>query len=460
MARLDRLGSAKEVAQIGAAIGREFSYSLLAAVAAKPEVELQSALDRLGRAGLLFRQGAPPHATYLFKHALVQDAAYGALLRNRIAATIEQNFPEITANQPGLLAQHYAKAGLNEPALTFWTIAGDLAERRAMSREAVAHYRAACALVSSSQLSVASRASEPRLFMKLGNALQQAEGYSSTSALEAYENARVAARNLDQLEDYANASIGVGPLLFGSCRYQQVLKIARELTSEYLERLGPLTRVRLLVTEGIANVGVGEYKAAWEQTRAACALDDNMPCTHENPFGGADPAIVARGYATLSGLALGYLDQCLSLVHEALEIARKRDHAFTVAWAVLIAACTYREVGRFDEALSIGNEAIALCERYGFVARMGTVLLQTGAAYCRVGETERGLADIRRGLQLWRSTSSRFHMSFYLSEFADCLLRVKEYDEADRALAKPSRSLRKQTNALMSRNYCGLEVCC
>ena len=188
------------------------------------------------------------------------------------------------------------------------------------------------------------------------------------------------------------------------------------------------------MTEGIANVGVGEYKAAWEQTRAACALDDNMPCTHENPFGGADPAIVARGYATLSGLALGYLDQCLSLVHEALEIARKRDHAFTVAWALLIAARIYREAGRFDEALSIGNEAIALCERYGFVARMGTVLLQTGAAYCRVGETERGLADIRRGLQLWPSTSSRFHMSFCLSEFADCLLRVEEYDEADRAL--------------------------
>ena len=137
MARLDRLGPAKEVGQIGAAIGREFSYALLAAVVAKPEAELQPALDRLMQAGLLFRQGVPPHATYsCFKHALVQDAAYGALccaingqyLHGRIAATIEQNFPEITANQPGLLAQHFAKAGLNEPALAFWTIAGDLAE--------------------------------------------------------------------------------------------------------------------------------------------------------------------------------------------------------------------------------------------------------------------------------------------------------------------------------------------
>jgi class 3 adenylate cyclase/tetratricopeptide (TPR) repeat protein len=441
MARLDRLGFAKEVAQIGAAIGREFSYSLLAPVAAKPEVELQSALDRLGQAGLLFRQGVPPHATYLFKHALVQDAAYGTLLRNqrqylhgRIAATIEQNFPEIMASQPGLLAQHYAKAGLNEPALAFWTIAGDIAERRAMSHEAVAHYRAGRALLSSHTLFTEVRAKEPRLLMKLGNALQQVEGYNSAAALEAYEDARATARKLDQLDDYANASIGMAPLLFGACRYQQVLTIGNELAVDYLEKLGPHTNVHLLLMRGVANYGVGEFKAAWEQTKAARALDDKIPCTHENPFGGGDPAITSRGYASLSGLALGYLDQCLSLVHEALEIARKRNHAFTVAWALFAKARIYRAAGRFDEALSSGNEAIALCERYGFVARMGTVLLQTGSVYCAVGETERGLAEIRRGLELWRSTSSRFHMSFYLSEFADCLLRVKEYDEADRAL--------------------------
>src|SRR6516164_4232040 len=139
MARLDRLGPAKEVAQIGAVIGREFSHALLAEVALKKERELQSALDALTRAGLLFRQGLPPNATYLFKHALVQDAAYGTLLRGHrqllhggIAVTLEDKFPEITATQPGLLAQHYAQAGKNEQALKFWTTAGDRAEQRAM----------------------------------------------------------------------------------------------------------------------------------------------------------------------------------------------------------------------------------------------------------------------------------------------------------------------------------------
>jgi predicted ATPase len=144
MARLDRLGPAKEVAQIGAAIGREFSHALLAAVARKPEAELQSALDRLGAAGLLFRQGVPPHATYLFKHALVQDAAYGTLLRShrqqlhgRIVTTLEEEFPEIIEMQPEILASHSAEAGLDEKAIKYWHLAGEQAVRRASNREAM-----------------------------------------------------------------------------------------------------------------------------------------------------------------------------------------------------------------------------------------------------------------------------------------------------------------------------------
>ena len=145
MARLDRLGPAKEVAQIGAAIGREFSHALLAAVARKPEAELQSALDRLIAAGLLFRQGVPPHATYLFKHALVQDAAYGTLLREprralhaRIAETLESQFAEIAESQPELLARHCTEAGLIEKAAGLWGKAGQRSLERSALVEAVA----------------------------------------------------------------------------------------------------------------------------------------------------------------------------------------------------------------------------------------------------------------------------------------------------------------------------------
>jgi predicted ATPase len=151
MARLDRLDPAKEVAQIGAAIGREFSHALLAAVARKPEPELASALDCLTGAGLLFRQGVPPYATYLFKHALVQDAAYGTLLRERrralharIAETLEGQFAEIAESQPGLLARHCTEAGLIDKAAGLWGKAGQRSMARSAYVEAVEQLTRAC----------------------------------------------------------------------------------------------------------------------------------------------------------------------------------------------------------------------------------------------------------------------------------------------------------------------------
>ena len=147
MARLDRLGSAKEVAQIGSVIGREFSHALLAALARKPELELASALERLLEAGLVFRQGEPPHATYLFKHALVQDAAYGTLLRvprralhARIAETLESQSSEIAENRPELLARHYTEAGLIEKAVGLWGKAGQRSLERSALVEAVEQF--------------------------------------------------------------------------------------------------------------------------------------------------------------------------------------------------------------------------------------------------------------------------------------------------------------------------------
>ncbi|MFY9784372.1 MAG: AAA family ATPase, partial [Pseudolabrys sp.] len=151
MARLDRLGPAKDLAQIGAAIGRQFSHALLASVVRQPDAELEPALDRLVAAGLLFRQGAPPDATYLFKHALVQDTAYGTLLRNqrqelhaRIAKVLEQEFQGIIGTQPETLAHHFSQAGMVDLAIEFWGRAGARSADRSAHHEAVGHF--GCAL--------------------------------------------------------------------------------------------------------------------------------------------------------------------------------------------------------------------------------------------------------------------------------------------------------------------------
>ena len=179
MARLDRLGPAKEVAQIGAAIGREFSHALLAAVVRKPEAELNSALDRLIAAGLLFRQGVPPHATYLFKHALVQDAAYGTLLREprralhaRIAETLETQFADVAENQPELLARHYTEAGLIEKAAGLWGKAGQRSRERSALVEAIEHLTRALDQIATLPATPALRREQITLQVALLNPLQ------------------------------------------------------------------------------------------------------------------------------------------------------------------------------------------------------------------------------------------------------------------------------------------------
>ena len=175
MARLDRLGPAKAIAQIGAAIGREFSHALLAFVAHLPEPELNTALDRLVQSGLLSRQGAPPNATYLFKHALVLDAAYGTLLRDprralhgRVAEVLESQFPDVVETQPELLARHLSAAGVIGRAVEFWFRAGERATKRSANREAIAHLRAALQLLEHMSDSTERAVWELRILIALG----------------------------------------------------------------------------------------------------------------------------------------------------------------------------------------------------------------------------------------------------------------------------------------------------
>jgi predicted ATPase len=198
LARLDRLGPAKQVAQIGAAIGREFSCELLNLVTPQTKDELQSSLDRLVESGLVFRRGAAP--TFLFKHALVQDTAYGTLLRGarqelhaRIANALEAQFGAIVELQPELLGHHYAQANQAKKAVNYWTKAGDLASKRSTGREAAAHYRAGLRLIDAQPDGADLHQAEPELCMKLGNVLMQSEGYGSIAAIESYRRAQARA---------------------------------------------------------------------------------------------------------------------------------------------------------------------------------------------------------------------------------------------------------------------------
>src|SRR5208282_4435410 len=222
MARLDRLGPAKETAQIGAAIGREFSHALLAAVVSKPEADLQSALDRLIAAGLLFRQGMPPHATYLFKHALVQDAAYGTLLREprrtlhaRIAETLETHFNEIAESQPELLARHCTEAGLIEKAAGLWSKAGQRSLERSALIEAAEKLSRALDQIGSLPATPALRREQIKLQVALITPLMQIKGHAAPETTAAAERARLLIEQAEALGEPPEDPLLLFSVLYG-----------------------------------------------------------------------------------------------------------------------------------------------------------------------------------------------------------------------------------------------------
>jgi class 3 adenylate cyclase/tetratricopeptide (TPR) repeat protein len=439
MARLDRLGPGKQVAQIGAAIGREFSQRLLALVAPQGEDELQSSVDRLVESGLIFRRGTSRDSTFLFKHALIQDTAYGTLLRGprqelhaHIAEALEAQFSELVEQQPEVLAYHLARANQAEKAVRYWTVAGDLASKRSTGREAAAHYRAALRLIDAQPKGATLRQAEPELCMKLGNVMMQSEGYGSIAAIESYRQAQARATDLGQPVNFAKAGTALGPLLFGQCRYKEFLGTAEDICR--IEQLPAQTRVHLLVMMGVANYCLGNFVTCWEHCDTARAIDSQAPGTHENPIGGGDPAIVMRGYQRRAAAVLGKITEGLALTQEGLAIARARKDTFTLAWALFNRALALRQVGAFAEGVDCANEAAEICEQHGFRARLGTVLIARGALHFDRGDTKRGIEEMFRGRDIWRATSGNFHMSEWLSDLIDRLLRADRRDEAEAVL--------------------------
>jgi predicted ATPase len=204
MARLDRLVSAR-IAQLGAVIGRQFSFDLLRAVSQLDETTLHRELGQLLDAELVYRSGVPPQETYLFKHALVQDAAYQSLLRStrrvyhrRIAEVLVERFPEVVKTQPELPAHHFTAAGLNEEAIGYWQQAGELAIARSANQEAIHHLTRGLDLLGTLPVSPARTQHELVLLTKLGPALMAAKGYADADVEATYERARELCQEVEQ----------------------------------------------------------------------------------------------------------------------------------------------------------------------------------------------------------------------------------------------------------------------
>ena len=450
MARLDRLGSAKDVAQIGAAIGREFSHPLLVAVVAEPEAKLQSALDRLITAGLLFRQGVPPHASYLFKHALVQDAAYGTLLRDarralhaRIAGTLERQFAEIAENRPELLARHCSEAGLIEKAALLWGKAGQRSLSRSALLEAVEQLTRALNELSTLPGTPALRQKEIRLQAAVINALMHTKGYSAPETKAASERMRSLIEQTEALGGPPDDPLLMLTVLYGFWIGNLATfngDALQEVAAQFMavaEKHG--TTTALLIAHrlvGFSLLLTGNItEARTHQDRAVTLYD---PAEHHQLTTrfGLDAKIAVLAHRSWTQWLLGYPDAALADAYQALRGAREIGHAATMMNALIFASVTCIECGNYPAAQTHAGELVALADEkgalmwkaFGIIAQ-GCCLTETAKASDAVQMITIGLnAETETGATLWMPTWLSFLAKAHadLGQFEDAWRRIEE----------------------------------
>ena len=448
MARLDRLGPAKEVGQIGAAIGREFAHTLLAALVHKPEAELNSALDRIMAAGVLFRQGVPPHATYLFKHALVQDAAYGTLLREprralhaRIAEALENQFAEIAERQPELLARHCTEAGLIEKAASLWGKAGQRSLERSALVEAEAQLTRALDLIAALPATPPLRREQIKLQVALLTPLMHVKGFAAPETKAAVELARVLIEQAEALGEPPEDPLLLFSVLYGVWVANYAAfngDLMHELAAQFLalaEKQGataPLMIGHRLM--GTALVSTGNTAEGCAQYDQALALYD--PAEHRSLASrfGQDVRVVILTQRSLALWALGFPDAALVDAERALENAREIDHAATVMYALNVATWTQIFCGNYVLANALADELAILAEEKGALYWKPIAMMNQGRILGLIGEPAKALPMLTSGIAASRSTGTTFWLPTHLSHLARTYAYQNQFDDTWRCI--------------------------
>jgi class 3 adenylate cyclase/predicted ATPase len=444
MARLDRVGQAKEIAQIGAALGRKFSHPLLAAVVRKPEAELASALDRLIAAGLLFQQGVPPHATYLFKHALVQDAAYGTLLREprralhaRIAETLQSQFTEIAENQPELLARHCTEAGLIEQAASLWGKAGQRSLERSALVEAVAQLTRALDQIATLPASPARRREEMKLQVALITPLTHVKGYAAPETNAAVERARQLIEQAETLGEPPDDPLLLFSVLYGFWVANYVAfdgGMMRELSTEFLalaekqRATMPLSVGHRLVGTSLACTGdIAQGRAHLDRAAALYNPTEHRPLALRF---GQDVRVAILSNRALALWMLGYPTAALADTDQLLTDAREIGQAATVMYALFHAAHIQLFRGNYQAVNTLGEEVVALAEEKGALLWKGSGVIDQGCVSALTGKASDAVQMITSGIGLWRATGATAWMPLYRLHLAKAYSELDQFDEA------------------------------
>lgn len=427
MARLDRAAPVKAVAQIGAALGREFAYELLAAVSPLPDDALQDALGQLAHAALLFQRGTPPDATYLFKHALVQDTAYASLLRRqrqqlhtRIATMLEAQFPTIAVAEPEVLAHHYTEAGSHEQAIPYWQCAWQRAIERSSYVEAVSHLSRGLTLLKMLPETPERARKELHMQTALSKVLMLTKGYGAPEV----EHAIIRARDLCfQLEDTAElfpVQTGLQSLVLLRGELPQSRELAEQLLDMVQRQGEPVLRSRAYQGLGDTLLFLGELAAARASLEQGLAY--SQPQQHDEfdfRYTGVSVGVLCLTSLAWNLWLLGYPDQALTRVYQARALAQQQSHPVNLAFALDFAVGLH-QLRRDTRAVhKDAEELIALAreQEHPFWVAWGTAL--RGWTLVEQGGVEGGIAQMWEGLTAYRMTGSELHCPWLLALLAE-----------------------------------------
>ena len=426
MARLDRLAAVKGLAQLGATLGREFSYELLHAVSPWDEGTLQRGLHQLVEAEFLYQRGLPPQAMYVFKHTLIQDAAYQSLLKStrqqyhqHIAQVLKAQFPETAETQPELLAHHYTEAALGGQALPYWQRAGERAIQRSANLEAISHLTKGLEVLKTLPDTPERTRQELDLQTTLGPALMVTRGFAAPEATDTYARARQLCEQLDDTQQLFPVFVG----LWRSAHVQAQLQTARALGEQLVslakgqgdsallvEAHGPLGQTLCMQGEPIlAREHLNQVAAFYEPHRHS-ALAFHV---------GYDAGIYARAMEGWVLWLLGYPGQALQCSQDALGLAREQSHPFTLSITLATVALLQQMRRDGDALLEHMQASMVLATEHGFpyLRAVGTVL--QGWALTRVGQVAEGIVQMREGLAELRAMGSEVLRPYLLALLAE-----------------------------------------
>lgn len=445
MERVDRLGAAKKIVQTGAAIGREFTYELLRATVEVPDGELKNALDLFVASGLVLKEGEIPLATYYFKHALVQEAAYSMLPRKprrvlhaRIARALESRFPERVSMEPELVAYHYEQAGLAGPAIEYYHRAARCDVEQSASIEALNHFNRALELLKELPQNIERDALELELLLARGVPLLSVKGYASDEMEHNYRRAK------DLLQEHSS-SVQQFRAIRGLWVFHLVkgqLANARELAENLLALAQHEQNTELLIEAHHALGATCFYLGRFDETRtqllAAKSLDDSNQHHSQVFFYGQDSGITARILLARALWIVGEVDQAGTLALETMGMARELEHPFTRVFTLIFLAWIYSGARNAEKTLEISNEAIVISAQYSFELGLAWATASQGWALADTGQEE-GIAKLIDGLSATRATGARIHDTCTLALLAEIYLRRNRIDEGLAAIEEAQK---------------------